>query len=84
LDRWSKRIPEGTSAVAIPGPGTAAVLRDAGSLPPGMRLAATPTGLAAAAARLAIGTRLLEAGDDASMSPLYLRRPDAELESPKK
>jgi len=46
---------------------------------PGLRVAATPRSVAAAAARVALARGFPAAGGPASLSPLYIRPPDAVL-----
>lgn len=64
--------------VLIPGPGSESWLRSIAGRA-SIRVAAAPTGVAAAAGRIALARDALGEAAAAGLAPLYLRPPDAEL-----
>jgi tRNA threonylcarbamoyladenosine biosynthesis protein TsaB len=75
------RAQAGPPAIAIPAPGTESLLEQAGFREAGIPIGAPPRSVAAAAGRLALATGVFEDGAEESLSPLYLRPPDAVLKS---
>jgi len=75
------RAQAGPLTIAIPAPGTEVLLDQAGFRHAGIPIAAPPRSVAAAAGRLALATGILREGSAKSLSPLYLRPPDAVLKS---
>lgn len=67
--------------VLIFAPGSKEALRDLDRTSSRLRVAATPRAMAAAAARVTLLRGLLESGESTSLSPLYIRPPDAVLKS---
>jgi tRNA threonylcarbamoyladenosine biosynthesis protein TsaB len=79
--RVAASVGEG-GAVAIPAPGTDSVARAVRPDAPGLRFVVAPRSIAAAAGRLVLQRGELDPDKSASLSPLYLRPPDAELKVP--
>jgi hypothetical protein len=75
------RTREGRRPIAVPAPGTEVLLEQAGFRESGIPIAAPPSSVAAAAGRLALAVGVLQDGSTESLSPLYLRPPDAVLKT---
>lgn len=75
------RAQAGPPSIAIPAPGTELLLEQAGFREAGIPIGTPPRSVATAAGRLALATGVLEDGAEESLSPLYLRPPDAVLKS---
>jgi len=74
------RAAAGPRAIVVPAPGTEALLRDSLFREAGIPISASPRSVAAAAGQLALANRVLLGEESAeSLSPLYLRPPDAVL-----
>ena len=73
------RAAAGPRAIAIPAPGTEALLRGSGFRDAGIPISASPRSVAAAAGQLALANGVLDDDSAESLSPLYLRPPDAVL-----
>ncbi|HXV75448.1 MAG TPA: tRNA (adenosine(37)-N6)-threonylcarbamoyltransferase complex dimerization subunit type 1 TsaB [Candidatus Polarisedimenticolaceae bacterium] len=79
--RLADALADGAVTVVIPAKGSEPAVRGMELERFGIRVAAAPGAVATAAGRLALSAGLLDDPDDATMAPLYLRPPDAELES---
>ena len=73
------RTAAGPPAIAVPAPGTEALLYEAGFPEVGIPISSPPRSVAAAAGRLALASGVLGESSAESLSPLYLRPPDAVL-----
>jgi len=73
------RTLEGERPIAVPAPGTEVLLEQAGFREAGIPIGAPPRSVASAAGRLALAAGVLKNGSAESLSPLYLRPPDAVL-----
>ena len=73
------RTQAGPRPIAVPAPGTEELLEQAGFREAGIPIGAPPRSVAAAAGRLALAAGILNDGSAESLTPLYLRPPDAVL-----
>jgi len=73
------RTQAGPRPIAVPAPGTEVLLEQAGFREAGIPIGAPPRSVATAAGRLALAAGILDRGSSESLSPLYLRPPDAVL-----